>query len=91
MRILISAAAAVALLGLSAGLATDADAAKKKAGKCAAVAGQGEAVGQDLAKSNAGMALKEAQGARKGHGKVSYKCKTDGVIWSTCTAAQRTC
>lgn len=91
MRIFISAAAAVTVLGLTAGLATDAEAAKKKPGKCAMIGGQGTGIGQDLAKQNAAMAVKEAMGSRKGMGKVSYKCSSEAMVLTTCTAKQRAC
>jgi len=93
MRILISAAAAVVALGLTAGLATDADAAKKRPGRCSMMAGQGTGLGQDLAKQNASMAVGEAisKAGAKASGKVAYSCKGEMLVLATCTAKQRAC
>ena len=93
MRIIrFGALAAVAALGLTLALATTADAAKKKAGKCVMAGGQGTAVGEEFAKSNALMSLNESigKGGSKASGNVSYKCSM-ALLISTCTASQKAC
>lgn len=88
----IAGLAVVAAFGISALAVGDADAAKKKPGKCVLAGGQGEGWGEPLARDIARDALTEtlANGGMKGVGKVSYKCDGGAPI-STCVAKQKAC
>ncbi len=81
-------AIAIAAVGILFG---GADGAYAKKARCELVKSTGTGVGEAMAKELAMQSLVEAvrDSRMKGQGKISYKCRTQGLM--TCTAQQRAC
>lgn len=90
------AIASVAALGLSFTMSAPADARKKakKPASCAMVTGEGTAVTEALARTNASNSLDTVASRVGGKrtGKVTTKCtKSLGGVVNTCQSSQRVC